>query len=179
MARHVALFRGINVGGHNKIAMAELRDSFESLGYAHVSSVIQSGNVCFDTDDEPESVALRIRDAVATRFSIDVPIVLRTHTQMLATLDAHPFDVGDIEPKLHHIMFLADAAPDDAVELIGDHSPGAEYAAIGREIHVRYPAGSARSKLTVDLVDRRLCTTATARNLLTCQKFAAELSLEG
>jgi uncharacterized protein (DUF1697 family) len=83
--------------------------------------------------------------------------------------------LGEIEPKLHHVMFLADPAPADAAELIGDHSPD-EFAVIGCEVHIRYPQGSARSTLTNDLVDRRLGTIATARNLPTCQKIAAALS---
>jgi uncharacterized protein (DUF1697 family) len=174
MARQVALFRGINVGGHNKVPMAELRETFAALGYDDVSSIIQSGNVCFDSDHDPAAIASSIRAAVAERFAVDVPVALRTAAEFAAALAAHPFPVGEIEPKLHHIMFLADPAPTDAAALIGDHSPD-EFAVIGREIHVRYPQGSARSKLAVDLVDRRLSTVATARNLPTCQKIAAVL----
>ena len=171
--RQVALFRGINVGGHNVVPMAALRDVFETLGCTNVVSIIQSGNVCFGPPDRTDLETV-IRDSVAHRFAVDVPVLLRSATEIDATLAAHPFPLGEVEPKLHHIMFLADEAPDDAAALIGDHSPD-EYAVIGRELHVRYPDGSARSKLTNALVDRRLATTATARNLPTCQKIAAAL----
>ena len=176
MTRQVALFRGINVGGTNTIAMAALRATFGSLGYGRVSSVIQSGNVGFDSDDAPAAIAATIRRAVAAQFDVDVPVVLRTVEAIETVLASVPWKSGDVEPKLHHIMFLADPAPADAFELLGDHTPGAEFAVLGSEIHVRYPHGSARSTFTVNLVDRRLSTTATARNLPTCEKIAAELS---
>jgi uncharacterized protein (DUF1697 family) len=174
MTRLVALFRGINVGGHNKIPMADLRTTFESLGHDNVSSIIQSGNVCFDSSDDQPAIAAAIRAAVAQRFDVDVPVLLRSAAEIDEVIAVHPFPLGEIEPKLHHVIFLADPAPADAAERLGDHSPD-EYAVIGREVHVRYPQGSARSKLTNDLVDRRLGTVATARNLPTCRKIAAAL----
>lgn len=174
MTHHVALFRGINVGGHNRLPMAELRATFESLGHTDVSSIIQSGNVCFSSDEEPADIVASIRSAVVERFDVDVPVLLRTADEVEAALAAHPFAPGAAEPKLHHIMFLAAPAPADAAERIGDHSPD-EFVVAGSEIHIRYPEGSARSRLTNELVDRRLETIATARNLPTCEKIAAVL----
>jgi len=177
VTRRVALFRGINVGGHNKIPMAELRDEFAALGYDDIVSIIQSGNVCFSSPDDPATLGSDIRAAVKARFAVDVPVTLRTREEISASLTAHPFPAGPVEPKLHHVVFLAEPAVADAADLIGDHTP-ADYAVIGREIHVVYPDGSARSKLTVDLIDRRLHTTATARNLPTCEKIATALSAQ-
>lgn len=176
MGRQVALFRGINVGGHNRIPMAELRATFAALGHDDVTSIIQSGNVCFEAADDPATIADAIRVAVAAEFGVDVPVLVRSAAEFAAALAAHPFPIGEIEPKLHHVMFLADSAPTDAAERIGDHSPD-EYAVVGREIHVRYPGGQARSTLTNVLVDRRLGTISTARNLPTCRKIAAELGV--
>lgn len=175
MTRLVALFRGLNVGGHNRVPMAELRSVVESLGFDAVSSVIQSGNVCFDATGDTTEIAGSIRGAVADAFAVDVPVLLRTAAEIAAVLAHHPFPVGEIEPKLHHVLFLADPPPPDAVERIGDHTPSSEYAVIGSEVHVRYPGGSARATLGVDVVDRALATTATARNLPTVEKIAAEL----
>lgn len=175
MTSRVALFRGINVGGHNRIPMAELRDTFESLGCLEVRTIIQTGNVCFDGGGPDAVMVEAIRAAVATRFEVDVPVLLRTRTDIENLLDAHPFDPGSLEPKFHHVMFLAGPPPSDAAARIGDHSPD-EFAVIGREIHVRYPEGSARSALTVALVDRALSAVATARNLPTVEKLAVDLS---
>jgi uncharacterized protein (DUF1697 family) len=175
VTRLVALFRGINVGGHNVVPMAGLRATFEALGLADVSSIIQSGNVCFDSDDSPDSIRRAVRDAVADRFDVDVPVLLRSADAIDAALRSMPWTIDEVEPKLHHIMFLADPAPVDAHERLGDHTPGADYRVGATEIHVRYPQGSARSTFTAGLVDRRLSTVATARNLPTCEKIAREL----
>ncbi|MDW3219079.1 MAG: DUF1697 domain-containing protein [Acidimicrobiales bacterium] len=176
MSRHVALFRGINVGGHNRVPMAELRQVFETLGFENVTSIIQSGNVCFDSDLDAAAITVAIRRAVAASFDVDVPVLLRTRAEIEAALAAHPYPPGEIEPKLHHVLFLADEAPADAAELIGDHTPSSEYEVIGAEIHVRYPEGSARATLSVAEVDRALDTVATARNLPTVEKIAAALA---
>lgn len=176
MIRQVALFRGINVGGHNRVPMAELREVFTALGHTDVTSIIQSGNVCFTSADDPAAVRTAIRAAVADAFAVDVPVLLRTAAEIDATLAAHPFPLGDVEPKLHHVMFLADSPPPDAAARIGDHTPSSEYAVIGCEIHVRYPEGSARASLTNAVVDRALDTVSTARNLPTVQKIAAALA---
>ncbi len=175
MSRLVALFRGINVGGRNKVPMAPLRATFAALGYVDVTSIGQSGNVCFDSDDQPDVIRSTIRGAVADRFDVDVPVILRAADAVEAALQTMPWTPAGIEPKLHHIIFLATAAPTDARDRLGDHTPGADYVVDGAEIHVRYPHGSARSTLTVNLVDQRLSTVATARNLPTCQKIAREL----
>lgn len=174
--RQVALFRGFNVGGHNKVRMAELRATFEALGYANVSSIIQSGNVCFDSDDDPAAIVAAFRSSVVHEFEVDVPVLLRTRAEIDAALAAHPFALGATEPKLRYVLLLAEPAPVDAAERIGDHTPGSEYAVIGAEIHARYPNGSARATLGVDVVDRALSTNATARNLPTVQKIAVALA---
>ncbi|MEM7140563.1 MAG: DUF1697 domain-containing protein [Actinomycetota bacterium] len=175
MSPRVALFRGINVGGHNRVPMAELRDVFVSLGYDEVTSIIQSGNVCFDHDGESDEVVSDIRAAVAARFAVDVPVLLRDLVTIERALVAHPFDTSAVEPKLHHVLFLADPPPADATDRIGDHEPSSHYAVIDSQIHVCYPQGSARATLDVAVVDRALATTATARNLPTVEKIAAAL----
>lgn len=178
MTRLVALFRGINVGGRNRVPMAPLRETFEGLGFTDVSSIIQSGNVCFTGPDtgDPGTVVADIRAAVAERFGVDVPVLLRSAAEVDAALAAHPFTGDGVEPKLHQIMFLADPPPGDAAERLGDHEPTTRYAVVDNEIHAVFPHGSARATLTADLIDRRLGTTVTARNLPTCEKIAAALT---
>lgn len=176
MARRVALFRGINVGGHNRVPMAELRAGLETIGFTDVATIIQSGNVVFATDRDAEDDIAAIRALTAERFGVDVPVLVREATDFAAALAAHPFPVGELEPKMHHVVFLAGPAPADAAERLGDHRPGTEFVVDGREIHVRYPGGSGRSTFTIDLIDRRLETVATGRNLPTCTKIAALLA---
>lgn len=172
MIRRVAFFRGVNVGGHNRVPMAELREVFTQLGYTGVGSVIQSGNVVFDSAATDSEASVAISDAVRHRFDLRVPITLRTADAFAAAVEAHPFPPGEVEAKFHHIMFLTEPAPGDAAERLGERADNDDFAVIGSEVHVRYNQGSARARFNVGWVDGQLATVATARNLATCQKVA-------
>lgn len=172
----VALLRGINVGGRNRVPMADLRETFTSLGFERVETVIQSGNVCFAVDGDPHSpdfesdLCSMISTAVASRFAVRSPVLVRTDAQFADAVDAHPFAPGEFESKYHHIIFLA-SAPGREAESIADLSPNDRHLMIGREIHVLHTLGSARSKFTVANVERNVGVVATARNLPTCHKI--------
>jgi len=172
----VALLRGINVGGRNRVPMADLCETFTSLGFERVETVIQSGNVCFDADGDLHTPELEsdlcstIAAAIATRFEVRSPVLIRTDTQFATAVEAHPFVPGEFDSKYHHIMFLA-SPPGREAHSIADLSPQDRHLMIGREIHVLYTSGSARSKFTVANVERRLGVMATARNLPTCHKI--------
>jgi len=92
-ATHIALLCGINVGGHNKLPMADLRDLFQQLGHTSVATYVQSGNVRFsptDTSDEPTLVRA-ITTAIHARFTYDLPTIVRTTDELVTVTDAHPY----------------------------------------------------------------------------------------
>ena len=71
----VVLLRGINVGGHNKIPMKELRALCEGLGWTDVQSYIQSGNLLVTTDAAKESLQEELEQAIERRFGISIPVI--------------------------------------------------------------------------------------------------------
>ena len=75
MKRYIALLRGVNVGGKNKIAMAELKQGFEALGFTEVRTHLNSGNVIFSGE---EALAGRIQAMIRERFGLDVPVLVVT-----------------------------------------------------------------------------------------------------
>ena len=175
VTRWVALLRGINVGGSNRLAMADLRVMFKVLGLLNPTTYIQSGNVVFDAADDLDELTLgeMIASGLADQHRLRVSVVLRTATAIGRIAAAHPDADSGLEPKLLHIMFL-DRAPSGAV--LGELDP-ARYEPDGwtiddREVYVRYPTGPAHSKLTIDVFERALDVTATARNLNTVRKLA-------
>jgi uncharacterized protein (DUF1697 family) len=175
VTRWAALLRGINVGGSNRLAMADLRAVFEALGLINPTTYIQSGNVVFDAADDLDELALveRIAGSLVDQHRLRVPVVLRTAAEIGRIAAAHPDADSGLEPKLLHIMFL-DLAPSSAVVDQLDparHEPDG-WTIDGREVYVRYPNGSARSKLTIDVFEKTLGVTATARNLNTVRKLA-------
>jgi uncharacterized protein (DUF1697 family) len=108
MAQYVALLRGINVGGNNRIKMPELRRCFEALGLGNVATYIQSGNVLFEAAQAgPARLSARIEAALSERFGYQARIVLRSHGQMRAIVADAPGGFGS-QPDLYRydVVFL-------------------------------------------------------------------------
>jgi uncharacterized protein (DUF1697 family) len=172
-AAYLALLRGINVGGKNKLPMRELLQIFTESGCENVKSYIQSGNVVFDavpgvSAGLPDLIATRIVD----RFGYKTPVVLRTAPEVGRILGDNPFlRAGAADDELH-VYFLADLPdPRRVDQLDPDRSPPDTFAMRGREIYLRLPNGMARTKLTNAYFDSKLATTSTARNWRTVTKL--------
>jgi uncharacterized protein (DUF1697 family) len=169
----VALLRGINVGGKNRLLMKDLAAMFVEVGCDDVRTYIQSGNVVFGADpvlaaEVPSRISASIRD----RFGYEIPIVTRRASDLDAIVEANPFVASGAETDRLHVLFLADAPAAEQVEALDpDRSPGDEFAVRGREIYLHYPNGTARSKLTNAWFDSRLSTVSTMRNWKTVRKL--------
>ena len=168
MTTWVALLRSINVGGRNKVPMAELRALATSLGLEAVRTYIQSGNLVFRSALPREHLAAMLREAIRGRFELEVPVVLRTHEELVEVEAANPFaEAAATEPKLVAVFFL-----DGPVEVELHHPTATDpFVARGDVIYVHYPSGSARSKLNQRWFERQTGRTGTARNWRTLGKI--------
>ena len=170
---HVALLRGINVGGKNKLLMRDLSAMFVEVGCEDVRTYIQSGNVVFRADP---ALARRVPDligeAMAARFGYRVPVLTRTGSELAAILGANPFLGRGAEVGQLHVGFLADQPEAAAVDALDpDRSPPDEFAVVGREVYSYCPQGIARTKLTTRYFESKLSVTMTARNWKTVLKL--------
>lgn len=163
---YVALLRGINVGGANKLPMKELAALFAAAGAKDGRTCIQSGNVVFKaTGHVVAHLANTISEAIEEGFGLKVPVLLRSRAELEAVLDANPFLARASNPKALHVMFLSDHPSDERVAALDpQRSPPDEFAVLGREVYLHCPKGIARSKLTTAWIDRALGTVATVRN---------------
>ena len=170
---NVALLRGINVGGKNRLPMKELAAMFVDLGCDDVRTYIQSGNVLFRTSPTlGKDISSLISSSIFSRFGYRVPVVTRTAQDLQDIVQANPFLEAGAETDKLHVVFLA-GLPDGAhVESLDpNRSPSDEFAVLGREIYLCCPNGLARSKLTNNYFDSRLSTTSTMRNWRTVLKL--------
>ena len=89
---YVALLRGINVGGNNKVVMSELRAQIAAAGFGHVRTYINSGNLLFEAEDDAprEDVAQRVEDLLASHYDFPIRLALLTGQDYLAQLDELP-----------------------------------------------------------------------------------------
>lgn len=156
------------------MAMADLVELFESLGFREVVTYIQSGNVVFDADLNEEAIVDLVGGSFEPRFGFATSLVLRTAQEIEETAGSHPLRTTDIDPRFLHVAFL-DRAPSGAAAASIDASLYEPDRLLirGREVYLRYPNGSGRSKLTNAVIERHLGVNSTARNWKTVVRIAA------
>ncbi len=170
--RYVALLRGINVGGKNKLPMADLADAFAAEGCREVRTYIQSGNVVFSGAAGADK---RVPGAVARRleraFGLKVPVILRTAVELGDIVAGCPAKKTELESL--HVAFLADwpEAPRVA-SLDPGRSPPDRFHVRGRDVYLVLPSGVARTRITNAYLDSTLGTFSTLRNWRTVLELA-------
>jgi uncharacterized protein (DUF1697 family) len=172
MPRQVVLLRGINVGSHNRVGMAPLRELLTRLGHEDVRTLLQSGNVVLTSRTTGERLERELETAIAGELGVEPRVVVRTLDELAAVVERDPFgDVAD-QPKLYQVSFLSDElAPEVRKELEAADVAPERVAVHGREIYAWHPGGVQRSPLVKLLTDRRLGVAATARNWNTVTKL--------
>ena len=165
-ATYLALLRGVNVGGKNKLPMKELAGIFVAAGCDNVRTYIQSGNVLFQAAPK---LLTKIPDLVGAqitgRYGYRTPVIVRTQEELGQVMANNPFLAkGETEEWLH-VMFLAAVPKPAAVTgLDANRSPGDSFIVQGKEIYLHLPNGAGKSKLTNNYFDSKLATISTGRN---------------
>lgn len=172
MTVYCCFLRGINVGGRNRIKMADLRGALADAGLAEVRTLLQSGNVVLRSDgDDPVTVAAAVRSAAQTAAGVDCRVMVRDLAEMQDLLGRNPFpDAAADDPKRLLVMFLEDSAPKAGAETLRNAHRGPEEISVsGSEAFIHYREGIGRSKLTPAVLERHL-GPGTARNWQTVSK---------
>lgn len=171
---YVALLRGVNVGGKNRVPMPALARLFEAAGCAQVSTFIQSGNVVFTADPAlAAKIPTLIPQAMAKTLGFGVPLVVRGAAAMAGIAAKHPLAAKGRENKWLHVGFLASTpAPGQVAALDPQRSPGDSFKVVGDNVYVHFGNGAGTSKLTAPYFDAKLGTTITLRNWNTVQTLA-------
>lgn len=175
----IALFRGINVGGHNPLPMKTLPALFEKCGCTDARTYIQSGNVVFRSSvTNARTLASRISKAVLGAHEHEPLVFILSDKQLQKAVKANPFEAADENPKTLHLFFLAESPKDPELESLEKlKANGEEFALKGDVFYLYTPAGFGTSRLAAK-VERALRVDMTARNWRTCQtliEMAAEL----
>lgn len=177
MNTYIALLRGINVGGHNKLPMAELRELLDDLGLQNIQTYIQSGNVVFKSEDQDTSVlAKRIGEAIDERYGFKPTILVLTREEFEDAIASNPFPEAKNEPKTLHLYFLESPPQEVDLEKLEEVKKSNERFALLRKVfYLHAPDGIGRSKLA-ERVERVLKVSVTARNWRTVNKIAEMLN---
>jgi len=171
MTTYAILLRAINVGGRNKILMAELRELLAELKFANVETYIQSGNIVCTSAKKSASVEKAVKVAIADRFGHDIDVMVRTAAEIQQVVDTFPYQ--DPDPKASGVMFMAHPvdAEIDATKFAPD-----ELQVAGAHIFMNYAVSFSDSKLTPSWVEKQAGCAGTRRNWATVLKLADMMS---
>ena len=171
MNTYIALLRGINVGGNNKLPMKELVALLEGLGLQNVKTYIQSGNVVFQSERaDMAALSQEISAAIGQSHGFTPAILLLGLDELNAAMAANPFPEGQDEPKSLHLFFM-DAVPEDPdLDALNALKTDSErFALIDKVFYLHTPDGLGRSKMA-EKVGRGWKVNITARNWRTVSK---------
>jgi uncharacterized protein (DUF1697 family) len=175
MSVHIALLRSVNVTGHNKIAMADLRAWLTGQGLENVRTLLQTGNAVFETSGGSEADLERRLEAQAReQLGLDTAFFVRTPEEWQEAMQANPFAAeAERDPARTVVLALKEEAVPARVEALRAGIKGPErIETAGRALYAVYPDGQGRSKLTTALIERALETRCTARNWNTVLRIA-------
>ncbi|MDJ0464163.1 DUF1697 domain-containing protein [Streptomyces sp. H27-C3] len=173
---YAALLRGINVSGHRKVPMAELRVLMTELGHGNVATYLQSGNAVFtsDADAAEDALAASLGQAIEARFGFAVDVLVRSTAYLSAVADACPFPAAELEGKQLHVTYCSEPLTAERFARIEPAAYLPEEFRLGdRALYLYAPNGLGRSKLGEALARPALFkgVVATSRNWNTVVKL--------
>jgi uncharacterized protein (DUF1697 family) len=172
----LALIRGINVGGHKMIGMADLRDLLTRLGFEDCRSILQSGNLIFQAQKKTTAQLERLLEAeTEKRLGLETTFFVRTPAEWESVIAQNPFrKEAERDPGHLIVLFLKNAPDAGNVDALRGAIVGREVIQVkGNHAYVVYPDGQGRSRLTNTVIEKKLGTRATGRNWNTVLKLAA------
>lgn len=173
--RYAALLRGVNVGGHRRLPMADLRRLLEGLGLRGVATYLQSGQAVFGASGDEDGLAAMIRAALARSLDADVDVIVRSHDHLRATVENCPFPIDRYTGRQIHVAYASGPLEAERFAGIDRQTFVPERFVLGdRLVYLLLPEGAGRSKLAPKVLGRRVLgdTWVTVRNFNTVTKLA-------
>ncbi|HYK77648.1 MAG TPA: DUF1697 domain-containing protein [Daejeonella sp.] len=175
MTTYISMLRGINVSGHKKILMADLKALYENLNFQNVSTYIQSGNVIFHSDENlsDQQFAEKIRSQIFNQYGFEVPVLIRTLSQLQNTLSSNPFLKQEgIDLEKLHVTFLSEKPnPANLTGIQSNIYLPDEFIISEQEIFLHCPINYGETKLSNKFFESKLKVLATTRNWKTVNKL--------
>ena len=172
MTQYIVLLRGINVGGHNKLPMASLKDLLNNNGYTEVSTYIQSGNILLSSEKTSVVISKHIEVLIKTTFNYTIPVITISTTELQQCFKENPYlnFVEDI--KFLHVTFLGTSPETNVINHLDINTYNNDTFKIkNRFVYLHTPDGFAKTKFSNAQFEKQLNTKATTRNWRTVSKL--------
>lgn len=179
MHTYISLLRGINVGGRNKIKMADLKLIYQQFGHQDVQHYIQSGNIIFkSTESDIPVLENQIKDQILKDYGYQIKIMIKKADIMKTIVESNPFLKGrDEDIKFLSLSFLSEIPSSDLVDNLKDFQYKTDEFAIHENLIFLFtPGGYGTTKLSNNFFERKLKVSATTRNWKTILKLQSMLS---
>jgi uncharacterized protein (DUF1697 family) len=178
MTIYIALLRGINVGGKNRIKMADLKQVFEAIGLCEVQTYIQSGNVLFKSNEKEGELLKKMEQAIEKTFGFPISVILRTAGELECIISNCPFSKEEVleaeassEVESLYVSLMANTPQQEKLEILKSYSSeNDKYMIKGREVFLLFKHSIRNSKLANNL--QKLGVPSTVRNWKTINKLA-------
>jgi uncharacterized protein (DUF1697 family) len=176
MTVFVSMLRAVNVGGTSRIKMDALQAVYEAIGLKHVRTLLQSGNVVFESSlKDRDQLVRRIKQEIERQLELEIEVILRTLAEVASIVERGPMLSPEADKSKLLVMFLSSVPAASAqAALVKWHKDrkGPELIEMrGPEIYLYYPDGVGRSKVTGAVLESRLNVAGTARNWNTLEKL--------
>lgn len=174
MTKYLALFRGINVSGHNMIKMDALIKMLENMGFQNVETYIQSGNVFLESEEEnAASIGFKIKQEITKVFGYDVPVVMVSKTDLVLCFKNNPFlKEKHCDIKKLYVAFISKELTGAAINDLKISNFKPDVAAIdSNRIYIKYAIGAGKTNLDQKYIEKKLNVVATIRNWNTVTKL--------
>ena len=169
--KYITILRGINVGGHKKILMADLKALLNQLGLINIATYIQSGNVIFEATEKKDVLEQKITKVIYENYGFDVPVIVIPTNVFEKLAVINPYLNNTAVEKLH-VTFLKESPNKEyvknleSVEITTD-----KFIIIDQAVFLAIDNKYHKSKLSNNFFEKRLKVTATTRNWKTITKL--------
>ena len=166
MQKYIAILRGVNVGGHNRVNMQRLREALAGKGLKDVQTYIQSGNIVFQTGMQGTSgPAKKIAGVLKTDFNVDVPVLVRSASEWMRTVENNPFVRETDDHTKLLVTFLSEKpAAADVKSLSTQVFPHDDFRVVDADVYLFCRNGYGRTDIPNTFFEKHLRRTGTTRN---------------
>jgi len=170
---YVAMLRGVNVSGRNKLTTPDLQKLVVAAGGKDVRTYIQSGNAVFTSDGRAPDIVRSLEKTLEDMLGTTVPVLLRSKKDLDLVIGKNPFVRRGADLGILHVTFMATAPrAADVRGALERQDDGDEFVVVGREVYLRCPNSYGRTKLTNTFFEKKLGSSATTRNWKTVNQLA-------
>jgi len=170
--KYIALLRGINVGGKRKILMKDLKSLLAEIGFEDVVTYIQSGNVVFNSNENPSTAESQIKKIISLNYDFEVPVIVISVSELKNIVENNPF-LAENEIEKLHVTLLSDIPELKNIEIAEKSAIeySDKYELLGKNVFICCEGKYHKSKLSNNFFEKKMKVNATTRNWKTISKL--------